>query len=58
MHAGDSAKLRFFYDGPCKIRIRVGWETKRGGEQLGEPWNIDICDATDVYFDGERVTYK
>jgi len=57
VHAGDSTALKFLRDGPCKIQVRVGWRTKDGGQEVSDPWNIDICDAKNVYFDGHKVTY-
>lgn len=55
---GESTTIRFLHDGPCKIRMRVWWELDDGEhEEVSEPWNIDICDAHHVYFDGKEVTY-
>ena len=56
--SGQSIPLQFLRDGPCDIQVRVGWRTTDGGQQVGEPWNIDICKAENVYFDGENVTYN
>jgi hypothetical protein len=56
--AGENAPLEFTADGPCKIELRVSWRTTDGGQEVGEPWNIDICKATNVYFDGKKVTYE
>lgn len=54
---GDSADMEFLHDGPCDINFRVGWLTTSGGETLGDPWHIDICNAKNVYFSAEKVTY-
>ena len=56
--AGEAVDLKFVQDGPCKIQLRVAWRTTDGGQQVGDPWDIDICDAKDVYFDGKKVTYE
>jgi len=56
--AGEKADLKFVADGPCDIQLRVSWRTTDGGQQVGEPWDINICDAKDVFFDGKKVTYK
>ena len=55
--AGQSGGIEFLHDGPCQIEVRVSWRTTDGGQEVGEPWNIDICDAKNVYFDGNKVTY-
>ena len=55
--AGESAAMAFTRDGPCEITFRVGWLTTDGQETLGDPWNIDICDAHNVYFDDDKATY-
>lgn len=55
--AGESSGIQFNHDGPCKIQVRVSWRTTDGGQEVGDPWNIDICDAKNVYFDGNKVTY-
>jgi hypothetical protein len=55
--AGDSAEMQFTRDGPCDINFRVGWLTTSGGEEMGEPWQIDICNAHNVYFSDSKVTY-
>jgi len=49
--------MEFTRDGPCQITFRVGWLTTDGNETLGDPWNIDICDAHNVYFDDSKATY-
>ena len=49
--------MEFTRDGPCQITFRVGWLTTDGTETLGDPWNIDICDAHNVYFDDNKATY-
>lgn len=49
--------MKFFRDGPCEVQVRVGWRTTDGGQTIGKPWNIDICDANTVYFHGNEVTY-
>lgn len=54
---GEAMTLEFVKDGPCDIEVRVGWRTTDGGQEMGEPWQINICDAHTVYFDGEQVTY-
>ncbi|PSC06655.1 hypothetical protein SLNSH_02280 [Alsobacter soli] len=56
--AGQSRSLEFLRDGPCDIEVRVGWRTTDGGQVIGDAWNIDICDAQTVYFDGRKVTYE
>jgi hypothetical protein len=58
LQGGSSQPLEFTQDGPCKIKLRVSWRTTDGGQQVGEPWNIGICEAKDVYFDGRQVTYE
>ena len=55
--AGKSSNLQFLHDGPCKIQVRVSWRTTDGGQEVGDPWNIDICKAKNVYFDGHKVTF-
>ena len=55
--AGESAGMEFLHDGPCDINFRVGWLTTSGGETLGDPWHIDICNAKNVYFSADKVTY-
>ena len=55
--AGETMDMQFLKDGPCAIQVRVGWRTEDGGQEVGEPWNIDICKAHTVYFDGDKVTY-
>ncbi|HSY85147.1 MAG TPA: hypothetical protein VLA85_01150 [Verrucomicrobiae bacterium] len=55
--AGDSALMEFTHQGPCQVTFRVGWLTTTNEEQLGEPWNIDICDAHNVYFDDDKASY-
>lgn len=55
--AGETQPLQFNQDGPCEVQIKVSWRTTDGGQTEGEPWNIDICKAKTVYFDGEKVTY-
>ncbi len=57
VHAGKSVGIEFLHDGPCKIMVRVGWRTTDGGQEVGDPWKIDICEAKHVYFDGNQVTY-
>ena len=49
--------MQFTHDGPCDINFRVGWLTTSGGEEIGEPWQIDICNAHNVYFSDSKVTY-
>lgn len=58
IHGGEATNMKFFEDGPCQVQVRVGWRTTDGGQEVGEPWNIDICDAKVVYFDGNKVTYE
>jgi len=55
--AGETQALQFTQDGPCEIQVKVSWRTTDGGQTEGEPWNIDICKAHTVYFDGEKVTF-
>jgi hypothetical protein len=56
--AGESTVLEFLHDGPCKIQLRVSWRTTDGGQEVGDPWNIDICKAQNVYIDNRGdVTY-
>ena len=57
VRAGQKIGMRFFRDGPCEVQVRVGWRTTDGGQTIGKPWNIDICDANTVYFHGNEVTY-
>lgn len=57
LRAGQKIGMKFLHDGPCDIQVRVGWRTTDGGQQISKPWNIDICDAHTVYFDGNKVTY-
>lgn len=54
---GKSVGMQFLRDGPCDVQVRVGWRTTDGGQEKGDPWNINICDAHTVYFDGHKVTY-
>ena len=56
--AGAAEDLEFTQDGPCEIKLRVSWRTTDGGQEVGDPWDIDICKAKDVYFDGKKVTYQ
>ncbi|GGH11320.1 hypothetical protein GCM10007036_08280 [Alsobacter metallidurans] len=55
--SGQSRALEFLQDGPCEIEVRVGWRTTDGGQQVGDAWEIDICEAHTVYFDGRKVTF-
>ena len=55
--AGETQALHFLNDGPCDVQGRVSWRTTDGGQEVGDPWNIDICKAHTVYFDGKQVTY-
>jgi hypothetical protein len=57
VESGQAVPLEFLRDGPCDIQVRVGWRTTDGGQQIGEAWNIDICKAQNVYFDGDNVTF-
>lgn len=57
VRAGQKVGMKFFRDGPCEVQVRVGWRTTDGGQTIGKPWNIDICDANTVYFHGNEVTY-
>ena len=55
--AGEALDMEFLQDGPCAIQVRVSWRTNDGGEEVGDPWNIDICKAHTVYFDGNKVSF-
>ena len=39
------------------MQFRVGWLTTSNDETMGEPWNIDICEAHNVYFDDNKASY-
>jgi len=55
--AGESAEMQFTHQGPCQVQFRVGWLTTNNDETVGEPWNIDICEAHNVYFDDNKASY-
>jgi len=55
--AGESAEMQFTHQGPCQVQFRVGWLTTSNDETVGEPWNIDICEAHNVYFDDNKASY-
>jgi len=54
---GDTANMKFNYDGPCDVEFIVGWEAEDGSTIMGDNTTIDICKANNIYFDGKDATY-
>ncbi len=57
LNGGESADMEFGYDGPCEIYFAVGWVAEDETSILGDLTSIDICDANNIYFDGDNATY-
>ncbi|MCO6187018.1 hypothetical protein [Rhizobium sp. L1K21] len=57
LNGGESADMQFSYDGDCDINFVVGWVAEDGSTIMGDLTAIDICDANNIYFDGENATY-
>lgn len=43
--------------GPCDQTLRVGWLAAGGGEVVDDPFDINICDASNVYLDDNQIYY-
>lgn len=56
---GTAADVEFIADtGSCAQSLRAGWLGADGeSEVLDEPFDIDICDASNVYLGDNDITY-
>jgi hypothetical protein len=43
--------------GPCEQTLRVGWLGTDGSEVLDDPFDIDICEASNVYLGDNEITF-
>ena len=57
LDGGESADMQFDYDGPCDIYFVVDWLAEDGSSIQGDLTSIDICNANNIYFDGEEAYY-
>jgi hypothetical protein len=57
LNGGENANMKFDYDGDCNITFVVAWAATDGSEIKGDPTEIDICKADNIYFDGKEATY-
>lgn len=55
---GESSEAKFNADtGNCEQTFAVGWLGSDGGEVIDDPIDINICDASNVYFGDNEITY-
>ncbi len=57
LNGDESADMAFSYDGPCEIEFVLGWLGEDGSTLLGDNTSIDICEASNIYFDGSQAYY-
>lgn len=57
LNGGESADMQFDYDGPCDIYFVVDCLAEDGSSIEGDLTSIDICNANNIYFDGDEAYY-